>query len=81
MLEKAMAKAPGAEFKQGSYYELPYPDDSFDYVVETNGLSGVGIDAEKALAEMIRVCKVGGARSSSLTGPLRRRRRLESGCS
>ncbi|MFL7791923.1 MAG: class I SAM-dependent methyltransferase [Anaerolineae bacterium] len=60
MLDQARAKVPEAEFRQGSYYEIPYPDDVFDYVVETNAMSGVGIDAKKVLSEMIRVCKVGG---------------------
>jgi ubiquinone/menaquinone biosynthesis C-methylase UbiE len=60
MLDRAQAKVPEAELRQGSYYEIPYPDDTFDYVVETNAMSGVGIDARKALSEMIRVCKVGG---------------------
>jgi ubiquinone/menaquinone biosynthesis C-methylase UbiE len=60
MLDQAHSKVPEAEFRQGSYYEIPYPDCTFDYVVETNALSGVGIDAKRVLSEMIRVCRVGG---------------------
>ncbi len=60
MIDQAKIKLPDAEFKQGSYYDIPYPDDTFDHVVETNALSGVGIDAQMALSEMIRVCKPGG---------------------
>lgn len=43
-----------------SYYALTYPNAYFDYVVETNSLSGEFIDARKVIAEMIRVCKRGG---------------------
>jgi ubiquinone/menaquinone biosynthesis C-methylase UbiE len=60
MIRRAQRKVPTAKFRQGSFYDLPYPDNSFDYVVETNALSGHGIDAEKALREMLRVCKPGG---------------------
>ena len=60
MIRRAQRKVPTAKFRQGSFYELPYPDNTFDYVVETNALSGYGIDAEKALREMLRVCKPGG---------------------
>lgn len=60
MLAQARAKVPHASLVEGSFYAIPYADGSFDYVVETNALSGVGIDAERALCEMLRVCKVGG---------------------
>jgi ubiquinone/menaquinone biosynthesis C-methylase UbiE len=60
MLNQARVKVPDAEFSIASYYALPYPDAYFDYVVETNSLSGEFIDARKVIAEMIRVCKRGG---------------------
>lgn len=60
MLDQARAKVPDAELNLASYYEIPYPDGYFDYVVETNSLSGEFIDARKVIAEMIRVCKRGG---------------------
>lgn len=60
MLAEAKRKIPEAEIRQASYYELPYPDERFDYVVATNALSGAHIDAKKVLLEMLRVCRVGG---------------------
>jgi ubiquinone/menaquinone biosynthesis C-methylase UbiE len=60
MLEQARLKVPGAHLEQGSFYELPYADGQFDYVVETNAVSGVGIHFEKVIDEMLRVCKMGG---------------------
>ncbi|MCJ7732941.1 MAG: class I SAM-dependent methyltransferase [Anaerolineales bacterium] len=60
MLNQAKSKVPKAEFKKASFYGIPYPDGSFDYVVATNALSGGYIDAKKVIAEMIRVCKRGG---------------------
>ena len=41
MLNQARAKIPSAEFNRASYYEIPYPDGHFDYVVATNALSVV----------------------------------------
>jgi demethylmenaquinone methyltransferase/2-methoxy-6-polyprenyl-1,4-benzoquinol methylase len=60
MLAQAKRKVPEAEFRQASYYEMPYPKESFDYVVATNALSGEHIDARKVLDEMLRVCRSGG---------------------
>ena len=60
MLRRAKRKVPTATFRQGSFYELPFPDNIFNYVVETNALSGYGVDALLALSEMLRVCKPGG---------------------
>jgi len=60
MIAESRAKIPDGEFKLASFYEIPYPDDTFDYVVETNAVSGVEIDADKVIAEMVRVCKPGG---------------------
>jgi ubiquinone/menaquinone biosynthesis C-methylase UbiE len=60
MLAQAKGKVPDVEVRQASYYEIPYPEESFDYVVATNALSGDFIDARKVLLEMIRVCRSGG---------------------
>jgi ubiquinone/menaquinone biosynthesis C-methylase UbiE len=60
MLAQAKGKIPDVELRQASYYEIPYPEESFDYVVATNALSGDFIDARKVLSEMIRVCRSGG---------------------
>ena len=32
MLRHAQRKVPTAKFRQGNFYELPYPDNTFDYV-------------------------------------------------
>jgi ubiquinone/menaquinone biosynthesis C-methylase UbiE len=60
MLAQAKRKVPEAEIRQASYYEIPYPEESFDYVVATNALSGDFIDARNVIIEMIRVCRGGG---------------------
>lgn len=60
MIAEAKKKIPGTEIRRASYYEIPYPEDRFNYVVATNALSGVHIDAKKVLMEMIRVCRIGG---------------------
>jgi ubiquinone/menaquinone biosynthesis C-methylase UbiE len=60
MLTQAKRKVPKAEFRRASYYEIPYPEGCFDYVIATNALSGDHIDARKVLGEMIRVCRSGG---------------------
>ena len=60
MLAQAKGKVPDVEVRQASYYEIPYPEERFDYVVATNALSGDFIDARKVLLEMIRVCRSGG---------------------
>jgi len=60
MLAQAQEKVPAAQFLRASFYEIPYPDATFDYVVETNAVSGVDIDVESVLREMVRVCKENG---------------------
>lgn len=60
MMEQARMKVPEAHLELGSFYELPFTDEQFDYVVETNAVSGVDIDFEKVVDEMLRVCKDGG---------------------
>jgi ubiquinone/menaquinone biosynthesis C-methylase UbiE len=60
MLKQTRRKVPTAETERASYYEMPFPDNCFDYVVATNALSSDSIDAKRVLSEMIRVCKNGG---------------------
>ncbi len=60
MLEQARAKLPAVELKQGSFYSIPWPDGYFDYVVETNAVSALGVDHRAVVTEMLRVCKPGG---------------------
>jgi ubiquinone/menaquinone biosynthesis C-methylase UbiE len=60
MLGQAKRKMPGAHLCQASFYAIPYRDRSFDAVVETNALSGVGINVVRVLREMLRVCRPGG---------------------
>jgi ubiquinone/menaquinone biosynthesis C-methylase UbiE len=60
MLSQAQVKVSDADFSRASYYELPFPDGYFDYVVATNSLSGEFINAREVIAEMERVCKSGG---------------------
>jgi len=60
MIAESRNKLPDGEFRLASFYDIPYPDDTFDYVVETNAVSGVAINVEKVIAEMVRVCKPGG---------------------
>jgi hypothetical protein len=44
MLDRAGKKVPGAELKVASFYSIPYDDGKFNYVVETNALSGKVFD-------------------------------------
>lgn len=60
MVARARRKLPAAEFKCASFYDIPWPDDHFDYVVETNAVSAVGVDFRAVASEMLRVCRPGG---------------------
>jgi ubiquinone/menaquinone biosynthesis C-methylase UbiE len=60
MIEVARKKVPGGKFKIGSFYDLPYAENSFDNVVETNAVSGISVNVEQVISEMLRVCKPGG---------------------
>lgn len=60
MLLEAKRKVLAAKLGQASFYEIPYPAETFDYVVASNALSGEYIDVKKVLLEMARVCKIGG---------------------
>ncbi|MBC8506907.1 MAG: methyltransferase domain-containing protein [Anaerolineales bacterium] len=60
MLTETRFKAPSANLVQASFYELPFKGDTFDTVVETNAVSGVEIESDIVLSEMVRLCKPGG---------------------
>ncbi len=60
MLLEVKKKAPEAQVVQASFYALPFAEGVFDYVVETNAVSGAEIDAGPVLREMVRVCAAGG---------------------
>jgi len=63
MLERARERAARAstpiDLRQASAEELPFPDASFDYVIDTLVLCSVG-DPRKTLSEIRRVLKPGG---------------------
>ena len=60
MLAQTRKKNPVTGIGRASFYEMPYAEESFDYVVATNALSSDHIDARKILREMCRVCRSGG---------------------
>jgi len=60
MLSETRAKAPSANLVQASFCELPFAAGVFDTVVETNAVSGVEIESDTVLSEMLRVCRGGG---------------------
>lgn len=61
MLNQAKVNAPDAYPSIASFYNIPFPNNYFDYVVATNALSGTFIHAMEAIVEMIRVCRKGGS--------------------
>jgi ubiquinone/menaquinone biosynthesis C-methylase UbiE len=60
MLLETRKKVPTAGVVQASFYALPFTEGQFDFVVETNAVSGTGINAVEVLREMLRVCAGGG---------------------
>jgi ubiquinone/menaquinone biosynthesis C-methylase UbiE len=60
MLIETRKKVPAARIVQASFYALPFDAKYFDYVVETNAVSGEEIDPTKVLLEMKRVCRSDG---------------------
>lgn len=60
MLLETKKKVPAAGVVQASFYNLPFAAKQFDYVVETNAVSGAELDPKNILSEMIRVCADGG---------------------
>ncbi|GBD42995.1 Demethylmenaquinone methyltransferase [bacterium HR40] len=57
--QRAAAEGLRVEFVEGDAEDLPFPDDTFDYV-----LSAIGVmfapDQPKAASELLRVCRPGG---------------------
>jgi ubiquinone/menaquinone biosynthesis C-methylase UbiE len=60
MLTETKRKTPTALVVQASFYALPFAKDQFDFVVETNAVSGADIHADEVLREMLRVGNTGG---------------------
>lgn len=58
---KARARAEGfdIEFHTGTVEQLPFPDESFDFVLSTFGVM-FAPDQDRTASEMLRVCKTGG---------------------
>jgi len=60
-LEVARTRVPDVRFVEGSVLELPFPDDSFDFVTAWALLEHIPAGTEpRALKEMARVLKPGG---------------------
>jgi SAM-dependent methyltransferase len=59
MIDRARARVPDADFRQGDAQSLPFEDGSFDIVVSNFGLCHVP-DQQKALSEVRRVLRPGG---------------------
>jgi ubiquinone/menaquinone biosynthesis C-methylase UbiE len=59
MLQAAAERVPGAELKQGSAEELPWPDDTFDAAIAQLVIHFMA-DPAKGVAEMARVTRPGG---------------------
>lgn len=57
--ERAVAERVPARFEVGDCEEIPFPDNSFDAVLSVYG-SIFAPDADKAAAELLRVCRPGG---------------------
>ncbi|MEP6698545.1 MAG: class I SAM-dependent methyltransferase [Verrucomicrobiota bacterium] len=55
------ARGTGARLLHGSVNELPFPEDSFDFVLSLDVLTHAGIDDALALHEARRVLRPGGA--------------------
>lgn len=60
MLNRAKLKVPNAKLKQGDFENIPFGNNTFDYVVSTNAIGSVKVNPTRVVAEMIRVCKKGG---------------------
>jgi ubiquinone/menaquinone biosynthesis C-methylase UbiE len=58
--ERAAAEGLTATFTEGDAEDLPFPDASFDVVLSTLGVM-FAPDQERAAAELLRVCRPGGA--------------------
>jgi len=59
-LELTAARETGAKLISSSVHELPFPGNSFDFVLSLDVLVSVGLDASRALHEAHRVLRPGG---------------------
>ena len=59
-LELTAARQTGAKLISGSVQELPFPENSFDFVLSLDVLSSVGLDDSLAVHEAHRVLRSGG---------------------
>lgn len=59
-LELTAGRETGAKLVPASVHELPFPQDSFDFVLSLDVLSHAGVDDAPALHEMHRVLRPGG---------------------
>ena len=59
-LEVTAARETGAKLLPASVQELPFPDNTFDFVLSLDVLSSVGLDDSLALHEAHRVLRTGG---------------------
>jgi ubiquinone/menaquinone biosynthesis C-methylase UbiE len=56
---RAHAEGFEIDFRTGNAEQLPYDNDSFDFVLSTFGVM-FALDQERAATELLRVCKTGG---------------------
>ncbi|HEU4947622.1 MAG TPA: class I SAM-dependent methyltransferase [Kribbella sp.] len=56
---RARAEGLAVDFREGDAEDLPFPDDSFDYVLSAIGVMFTA-DHERAAAELVRVVRPGG---------------------
>ena len=59
-LELTAARGTGAKLLPASVQELPFPDNSFNFVLSLDVLSAIGLDDSLAAHEMHRVLRPGG---------------------
>jgi ubiquinone/menaquinone biosynthesis C-methylase UbiE len=59
-LELTAARQTGAKLVSASVHELPFPGNSFDFVLSLDVLSAIGVDDSLALHECCRVLRPGG---------------------
>jgi SAM-dependent methyltransferase len=59
-LELTAARETGAKLISASVQELPFPENSFDFVLSLDVLSAIGLDDSRAVHEAHRVLRPGG---------------------
>ncbi len=61
---RADAEGLAVDFREADAEALPFPDDSFDYVVSVLGVMFTA-DHQRAAGELVRVCRPGGVGRSA----------------